>query len=176
MPRESAPGQHHGGRAKGTPNKATVDVKALASQHGPEAIQELAKPAGLLEGGKGKAESEQAQIGALNAFLDRGYGKPTQAIVGDPKRPVLAVTVDCPPEESREQWLTQRRRELAADGWVTLMPPSLFLWGAAFLSANCYSPTWGQLLHAQRKAAAPCHRHTDRNHCCTSSKRCGPAD
>jgi hypothetical protein len=116
MPRGSAPGERRGGRARGTPNKVTLEVKALASQHGPQAIQELARLAGLVEDGKGKAESEQAQIAALNGILDRGYGKPTQAIVGDPKRPVVAVvTVDRPPEETREQWLARRGRELAAN-------------------------------------------------------------
>src|SRR6476646_8691709 len=115
MPRGSAPGERRGGRAKGTPNKATMEVKALASQHGPQAIQELARLAGLVEDGKGKAENEQAQIAALNGILDRGYGRPTQAIVGDPKRPIVAVAVDCPPEETREQWLARRRRELAAN-------------------------------------------------------------
>jgi hypothetical protein len=93
-----------------------MEVKALASQHGPQAIQELAKLAGLVDGGKGKAENEQAQIAALNGILDRGYGKPTQAIVGDPKSPItVAVTVDRPPEETREQWLDRRGRELAGN-------------------------------------------------------------
>jgi hypothetical protein len=67
MPRGSAPGERRGGRAKGTPNKVTLEVKALASQHGPQAIQELARLAGLIEGGKGKAENEQAQ----NFFSER---------------------------------------------------------------------------------------------------------
>ena len=77
MPRGSAPGEHRGGRAKGTRNKATLEIKAAASQHGAKAIQEQARLAGLVEDGKGKAESEQAQIAALNGILDRGYGKPT---------------------------------------------------------------------------------------------------
>jgi hypothetical protein len=98
MPRGSAPGEHRGGRAKGTPNKATVEVKALAGQHGPQAIRELARLAGLVEGGKGKADNEQAQIAALNGIL----------------------------EETREQWLARRRRELAGNTAV----------GAAGATAN----------------------------------------
>jgi hypothetical protein len=90
-----------------------LEIKAAASQHGPKAIQQLARLAGLVEDGKGKAESEQAQIAALNGILDRGYGKPAQAIVGDPKRPItMAVTVDRPPDETREQWIARRAREL----------------------------------------------------------------
>jgi hypothetical protein len=64
---------------------------------------------------RGGRANEQAQIAALNGILDRGYGKPTQAIVGDPKRPIVAVTVDRPPEETREQWLARRGQELAAN-------------------------------------------------------------
>ena len=45
----------------------------------PEAVQELAKLAGLVKGIKG-AESEQARIAALKELLDRGHGKATQAV------------------------------------------------------------------------------------------------
>lgn len=71
-----------GGRQKGVPNKATAEIKEIARCYGPKAIKELAKLAGLDKDGKGKADSEQARIGALNAILDRGYGKAAQAIAG----------------------------------------------------------------------------------------------
>jgi hypothetical protein len=58
-----------------------------------------------VEGGKGKADNEQAQIAALNGILDRGYGKPTQAIVADPKRPLVAVTVDRRPRKHESNGL-----------------------------------------------------------------------
>ncbi len=32
MPREARPGKHRGGRAKGTPNKATVEKLAIAER------------------------------------------------------------------------------------------------------------------------------------------------
>jgi hypothetical protein len=69
----SKPGERRGGRQKGTPNKATRDVKALAQKHGPDCIKGLAKLAV-------KAESEQARIAAMKELLDRAYGRPAQAI------------------------------------------------------------------------------------------------
>lgn len=73
MPRGSAPGERRGGRVKGTPNKATAEIKDIARQHGPQAVAVLAKL--MVE-----AESEQARVAAANAILDRAYGKPTQQI------------------------------------------------------------------------------------------------
>lgn len=81
MARGASPGERRGGRTKGVPNKATLEVKEMARAYGPDAIKELAKLAGLIEG-EGKAESEPARIAALNGILDRGYGKPAQAVTG----------------------------------------------------------------------------------------------
>ena len=50
-----------GGRKAGVPNKATREIKEIAQQFGPAAIRQLAKLGGLLPGGKGAAESEQAR-------------------------------------------------------------------------------------------------------------------
>lgn len=61
------------GRKAGTPNKATADIKALAQQHGPEAIATLFT---LMR----KADTSQAKIAAAKELLDRGYGKPVQAV------------------------------------------------------------------------------------------------
>jgi hypothetical protein len=96
----------------------------IAREYGAAAIKEAAKLAGLVAGGKGKAASEAARIAALNLLLDRGYGKAPQAIVGDADNPaplagqieIVVVdpkpTIDRPPEETREQWLARRAREL----------------------------------------------------------------
>ena len=43
----SQPGERRGGRRKGTPNKATAEIRALAMGYGPQAFQELAKLGGL---------------------------------------------------------------------------------------------------------------------------------
>lgn len=74
--RGSKPGERRGGRQKGTPNKATKDIKTAARLHGEAAVARLAH---LMM----KAESEQAQVAACKELLDRGYGKPAQALVGD---------------------------------------------------------------------------------------------
>lgn len=64
-----------GGRQKGTPNKATADVKALARVHAASAIAELARLSI-------SAESEAARVAAIKEILDRGFGKSAQAIIG----------------------------------------------------------------------------------------------
>ena len=71
------------GRKAGTPNKASIECKACARKYGPAAIRELAKLAGLMPGGKGRAESEQARIAACREILDRGYGKSAQPLTGE---------------------------------------------------------------------------------------------
>ena len=78
-----AKGKKTGGRTKGVPNKATAEVKTLARSYGPGAIRKLAELAGLINEGEGKAQSEQAQVSAINQLLDRGYGKPAQVVQGD---------------------------------------------------------------------------------------------
>lgn len=89
MAKSSTSGQ---GRPKGVPNKATAEIKDLARQYGPAAITELAKLAGLVDEGAGKAESEQARTSALNSLLDRGYGKPIQAVSGPDGGPIEVKT------------------------------------------------------------------------------------
>lgn len=88
MARGSKPGERRGGRQAGTPNKATLEIKDIARAYGPAALELAATLAGLVNEGKGKAESEQARIAALNIVLDRGYGKAPQTIAGDPESPL----------------------------------------------------------------------------------------
>lgn len=80
----NADGTKSGGRQKGTANKATKEIKALAQKHGAAAIKRLAH---LMT----RAESEQAQVAACKELLDRAYGKPAQAIVGDDEAPIKTV-------------------------------------------------------------------------------------
>ena len=76
MPRGSAPGERRGGRKPGTPNKATADVKVLAQQYTTDAIATLASIMTDVE------KPPQARVAAANSLLDRGHGKPAQAITG----------------------------------------------------------------------------------------------
>lgn len=68
------------GRKAGTPNKATADIKALAQVYGSAAIKRLAEMSGLTP--KEGAKNEQTRLAAIRELLDRGYGKPAQAITG----------------------------------------------------------------------------------------------
>ena len=60
-------------------------------------------------------------VAAGRELLDRAYGKPPQALVGDPKNPLAAQfavvgrTIDAPPDETREEWFARRYRELGID-------------------------------------------------------------
>jgi uncharacterized protein (DUF885 family) len=62
------------GRKPGQKNKATAEIKALAQKHAPEAIKKL------IELMKDKETPAATQRAAANDILDRGYGKPAQAI------------------------------------------------------------------------------------------------
>jgi hypothetical protein len=69
-------GRKTGGRKKGTPNKATAEIKALAQLHAEAAMKELAR---LATG----AESEAARVAAIKELFDRGFGKATQHVEAD---------------------------------------------------------------------------------------------
>lgn len=88
MPAGRKPGTPKtGGRQKGTPNKATADIKALAREHTPRAMEELARLAT-------EAQSEAARVAAIKELLDRGYGKATQPISGDDDAPPVRHALD----------------------------------------------------------------------------------
>ena len=73
-------GNKSGGRQRGTPNKATAEVRTLALAYGPDALEELAKLGGLAKDDAGVAvagaQSEAARISALGMMLERAYGRP----------------------------------------------------------------------------------------------------
>ena len=96
MPRGSKPGERRGGRQKGTPNKATADIKALAAEHAPKVMAELVRLA--LE-----AESEAARVAAIKELFDRAYGKPKQE-VGVDAEVRHAFVARLPAPSSREEW------------------------------------------------------------------------
>ena len=71
-----------GGRVKGTPNKATAEVKSLARQYGADMIEVLAKIASDLK------KPDAARVAAAKELLDRGYGKSMQMISGPDEGPI----------------------------------------------------------------------------------------
>ena len=78
MPFEKGRSGNPGGRPK-----ENAEVKALARQHGPAAIQKLAD---LMNCGNPRTE-----VAAAQALLDRGFGKPVQPIAGDDELPPVRV-------------------------------------------------------------------------------------
>lgn len=77
MARGSKPGERRGGRKKGTPNKSTIAqgiaLSTLAQQYTETALETLVAIAR-------SGESEAARVSAAVAILDRGHGKPPQAV------------------------------------------------------------------------------------------------
>lgn len=65
---EKTPGS---GRKRGTPNKATAELKALAQEHTDEAMKRLVALA--------KDPKHPSHFAAIKELLDRGYGKPSQS-------------------------------------------------------------------------------------------------
>lgn len=61
------------GRPKGAKNKATAELQELARTYTAAALAELGRLSVA-------AESETARVAACNSLLDRGYGKPNQAL------------------------------------------------------------------------------------------------
>jgi hypothetical protein len=76
-----ARGQKFGGRAKGTPNKVTAEIRGIAQRYGLEAVTMLAH---LMR----TAEDAKVKVVAVNSLLDRAYGKPAQMLLGDAEQPV----------------------------------------------------------------------------------------
>lgn len=71
------------GRIKGVPNKATMALKAYAGQYTTEAID------GLVALARGAKVPPAARVMAWNAVLDRGNGKPPQALTGLDGEPLM---------------------------------------------------------------------------------------
>jgi hypothetical protein len=95
----SAPGERRGGRQKGTPNKATVEIKELARAYGPTAIAELARLAGLTN--QPGSENEGTRVSAIKELIDRGYGKATQPISGADGGPLSLIVATGLPDASK---------------------------------------------------------------------------
>src|SRR5262249_48720924 len=84
--RGSKPGEHRGGRKKGTRNRCTREIKALAQMHGAKAIEQLARIAFA-------SESDSARVAAIKELLDRGYGKTTQPVEAEMRQQVESTVV-----------------------------------------------------------------------------------
>jgi hypothetical protein len=61
------------GRPRGSKNAKTLEIEAAAKKYANDALKALVAVAT-------KGESEPARVSAAIALLDRGYGKPRQAL------------------------------------------------------------------------------------------------
>lgn len=68
--------KHPGGRPKGSPNKATRELKEAARAFSVDALSTIAKI--MREG-----ENETVRLAAAKELLDRGFGKSTQMVATD---------------------------------------------------------------------------------------------
>ncbi len=87
-------GRKTGGREKGTLNKATAEIKAAFRKHGDDLVAALLKLT--------KSDDERVRLGAIQAALDRGWGKPTQAVdmtVSEPITKIEHVIVNALPAQ-----------------------------------------------------------------------------
>ena len=82
----SKPGERRGGRQKGTPNRVTAEIKAAFQKHGDELVEALLALT--------KDKDPRVRLGAIQAALDRGWGRPAQAVqVGADSDTALVVHV-----------------------------------------------------------------------------------
>lgn len=82
-----------GGRQKGTPNKVTADIKALAQEHGPSAIETIISI-------MNKGENDGVRLAAAKELIDRGFGKAVQAIEADVQGNLGVQIVTLPKDEA----------------------------------------------------------------------------
>lgn len=74
------------GRPKGKPNKLTADIKAVAQQYGPEAIDVLLEVM--------RDVNHSARVPAAKELLDRAYGKPPQASTVEVKTGIESIIIN----------------------------------------------------------------------------------
>ena len=74
-----AKGEKTGGRVAGTPNKATASIREAAQQYTETALETLVAVMG------DETAPPAARVAAANSLLDRGHGKPRQALDVDHK-------------------------------------------------------------------------------------------
>ena len=98
-----AKGNKTGGRKAGTPNKLTKDVRAAIVN--------------AFFAGGGEDYLRTLMVTDAKAFCTLlGKAVPV-AVGGDPDNPInVIVSIDRPPNETREEWLARRAREIATVG------------------------------------------------------------
>jgi hypothetical protein len=96
------------------------NIHELAREHAPEVIARLLV---LMR----QDDDRDIALAAANSLLDRGYGRPPQAILATVNGGLTVSGIDAPPpiiNETDEQWLERRRAELAALEHATRREPA----------------------------------------------------
>jgi hypothetical protein len=88
--------------------KAAADVIQAAREH---TVAAVARLVALMQ----QDDDRNVALAAATALLDRGHGRPPQAILAQVHASTVQSGIDKPPEitESYEDWLLRRRKELA---------------------------------------------------------------
>jgi hypothetical protein len=113
------------GRPVGSKNKITFDIKALAKSYGNAAITRLAELAGFIPD-KPAAKKEETQVAAIRELLDRGFGKPKQALTLDGEDGAVLGLIVIPGKSVADYGLARQ----AAATAVELPPQPLMIEGA----------------------------------------------
>lgn len=71
------------GKAPGTKNRVVADIRLLCQSYGPDVVEKLWDIV------NDKDASHKDVITAGRELLDRGFGRPTQPISGDPDKPPI---------------------------------------------------------------------------------------
>lgn len=72
------------GRKAGGTNTNSPDIKELCRKYAGECVESLINIAR-------KSKHEGNRVAAINQILDRGFGKPSQSVVGNPEQPIELV-------------------------------------------------------------------------------------
>lgn len=75
-----------GGRQKGTPNKVGASLREAARLYTDEAL------ALFVEMMRAESVFPQVRLAAARELMDRGYGRPAQAITGEDGGPIAVAT------------------------------------------------------------------------------------
>ena len=93
------------GNPSGKPKDPT---KALAKKYSEEALETIYQ---LMQS---SAVAPKVRVLAAEIILNRAWGKPTTSVelTGAEGGPLLIAPVDAPPQETREQWIARRTKEM----------------------------------------------------------------
>jgi hypothetical protein len=97
------------GRKRGTRTRKTIEIQEAAKKYAGDMIKALVDVAL-------NSESDSARVAAANALLDRGYGKPRQAVElsGAVAHAGVLIVPNAPDADAWAQQVRERQAALAA--------------------------------------------------------------